>query len=813
MNRIFFGVWMLLVGATVLAAQPMMPLFKSVSPLEKGSLRRFEAGSHYLDQLPEFRLALEGYRTWRRTNSLRSIATQTAVGDSVQFKLYDFDASKQVTKYLVLRFSDPKINIWVESAQERLGNITPQLITSIKDAMLTSTPGVASKGILTIEHETFGTPPDSDGNGQLDVLFYDILDYKDDESGERTGTIAGFVSSQDLPGPRGNGNNRDILHLDAPLSNKGQAINDVIQTGAHEYQHLIHYNYDVLEETFVNEGLSEWAELLTGYHGRQMWYWLNFNDANLGNHIAETNVPLTKWRSSSGVLSEAILNLHDYQRAGLFTTYLAEQLGVLNAGSITRDAQTGTNGYTNAVTKSGSGLTLRDLILNWHTANYINDAQVEAKYGYENVYRKAANMIAPPDVATEYNGLAATSASISTPDMLPGGVLYYRFKTVKDPVLTADALVSAGETASGNRDVSRVRVILKPYGGGVRVQDMALPTTSQMIAGEYEWMVVLVTNVDARPSAATPNVKVDVTWSQDLSVTTSEVKYGDQAQLYQSGSSYILFSSGLKEQAAQATRFIKPANLLNIKEIALAPYYLNQFSSSGLPATAARDLKLTIWKSNGAGLPGDELFSKDVTDPRAYGPAYVQFDFFAIDMLPFADQLQNLPDTLYVGYQEAGTDANYMVIGVSGYETANTSFLKSKKATGEIVWGPLWNVTLTSGTSLSKTTLPIKVTYTLKKIVAIDDETPLPDQITLSPNYPNPFNPSTRLQYAIPQAGLVQLAVYDMLGRKVADLVNQHQATGQYEVQVDATRWSSGTYFCRLNANGQVRTQKMVLIK
>jgi glycosidase len=96
---------------------------------------------------------------------------------------------------------------------------------------------------------------------------------------------------------------------------------------------------------------------------------------------------------------------------------------------------------------------------------------------------------------------------------------------------------------------------------------------------------------------------------------------------------------------------------------------------------------------------------------------------------------------------------------------------------------------------------------------SIDSKDELPLQFALYPNYPNPFNPSTEIRYDLADAGMVALRVYDILGRQVAELVNQDQQTGSYTVTFNANELSSGTYLVRLEAAGRVFTRKMTLIK
>ncbi len=80
-------------------------------------------------------------------------------------------------------------------------------------------------------------------------------------------------------------------------------------------------------------------------------------------------------------------------------------------------------------------------------------------------------------------------------------------------------------------------------------------------------------------------------------------------------------------------------------------------------------------------------------------------------------------------------------------------------------------------------------------------------------NYPNPFNPTTTIQYSLPRAEFVRLAVYDMLGREVAVLTDGRQLAGQHEVQFDAAGLASGAYIYRLETAGSSRLRKMLLIK
>jgi hypothetical protein len=89
----------------------------------------------------------------------------------------------------------------------------------------------------------------------------------------------------------------------------------------------------------------------------------------------------------------------------------------------------------------------------------------------------------------------------------------------------------------------------------------------------------------------------------------------------------------------------------------------------------------------------------------------------------------------------------------------------------------------------------------------------LPIAYSLGQNYPNPFNPTTLIEYSLPTAGQVSLAIYDVLGREVATLVNERQESGYYETEWDATGVSSGVYFYRIQAGDYADMKKLVLMK
>ena len=106
-----------------------------------------------------------------------------------------------------------------------------------------------------------------------------------------------------------------------------------------------------------------------------------------------------------------------------------------------------------------------------------------------------------------------------------------------------------------------------------------------------------------------------------------------------------------------------------------------------------------------------------------------------------------------------------------------------------------------------------KQTYRYKAITGIELERDKNISYSLSNNYPNPFNPSTKINYSIKNQSYVTLKVFDVLGREVKTLVNKEQSQGNYSIDFDAANLTSGVYFYRIQAGEFVDTKKMILMK
>ncbi|MFH2031393.1 MAG: choice-of-anchor D domain-containing protein [Bacteroidota bacterium] len=103
--------------------------------------------------------------------------------------------------------------------------------------------------------------------------------------------------------------------------------------------------------------------------------------------------------------------------------------------------------------------------------------------------------------------------------------------------------------------------------------------------------------------------------------------------------------------------------------------------------------------------------------------------------------------------------------------------------------------------------------FAINSIVTDIDDPSLIHDFNLNQNYPNPFNPTTVIEYSIKNDGLVNLTVYDILGKTVAHAVNNFQKAGTYKVNFDAADLASGIYFYEIRSGGFYDVKKMILIR
>ena len=107
----------------------------------------------------------------------------------------------------------------------------------------------------------------------------------------------------------------------------------------------------------------------------------------------------------------------------------------------------------------------------------------------------------------------------------------------------------------------------------------------------------------------------------------------------------------------------------------------------------------------------------------------------------------------------------------------------------------------------------VRVYGTTSPATGVEDAQALPKNFTLEQNYPNPFNPTTTINFEMPKSSFVTLNVYNLLGQKVASLVNQVMQAGSHSVNFDAANLPSGIYLYQLRTDNFNSIKKMTLLK
>lgn len=103
--------------------------------------------------------------------------------------------------------------------------------------------------------------------------------------------------------------------------------------------------------------------------------------------------------------------------------------------------------------------------------------------------------------------------------------------------------------------------------------------------------------------------------------------------------------------------------------------------------------------------------------------------------------------------------------------------------------------------------------FNYSSLVSVNDDALAPKTITLEQNFPNPFNPTTTIKFYLPEKTNVKLTIYDAMGREVKNLINEYKDKGYHEILFEASKYSSGVYFYKLETPEKFIVKKMLLIK
>jgi hypothetical protein len=492
-----------------------------------------------LDLLSEFRIIAK--------------TTENDVGDTLQFNMLDYSVNEFYKLRAVLKAKGAHTQVWVDVLSIDSSFVTDDVVNQILTTLEEKT-GEASidpdKGIYQIDVETFGDPPNYDGDGLVDFL---ITDIRDGMEGTNT-YVAGFFTSWDQTN-QGGSNKRDILYIDSKqgiYQDGNYNTFTVMGTVAHEFQHLIHYKQDSNEVTFINEAMSELAGTLCGY-----------GISHPGQFLDNPNKDLTSFNNE----------IKDYAAVNLWAVYIYEQFGITFIHNFVASSQNGKEAFDATLADMGITTNFNEVFQNWTLCNYINDIGIDARWGYQNPL--AQNLQAA--VNTPFNYPMTASGNV-----VNYGAFYYKFSVGENLTLTL----------TGDYIYAKY---IRNSAAGIEVVD--LPIGSLYEDNEFG---TTVTEGVVLVSSVTGGSSFTLIADAESTVELIELSHDDGTSDPFSGTASFLYTQGTgKGWAVKYTQFENTNN--NLVQIKL--YGSRVTTDQGeLKST----VWLHIWGDNG-GNPGNDL--------------------------------------------------------------------------------------------------------------------------------------------------------------------------------------------------------------
>jgi hypothetical protein len=625
---------------------------------------------------------------------------------------------------------------------------TQAVVDSVRAAFDLRTPAHASKGIYQTDVEAFGNVPNVDNDPRIIIL---ILDIRDGFAGTGAYVTGYFYSMNEMEGPTSN--EAEIYFLDAnPLALSTPAgLEEGMSATAHELQHMIHWYYDPIEYTFVNEGCSLVAEVNAGY---PLYSQSEF--------VHETNHYLFDWRDD-----DMTKVFTDYSRAARFMTYLRDQFGMSYFKWLVSSPLTDATGITSAMAKSGVAWTFAELVHNFAVANIVNDRTLDPKYGY--LY---------PSITTVEATTIPSAVYITgqQPDEIAGyGSIYLAFKS--------GAALKAKFAAGPN-----VKVTAYEVGSSTkRIVDLAtgVEFSEPLFGSTYKDIYFVITNGndDRRMVSSTvlgKGIAVELRWDEMPPTGYAATLAGDSVcVLFEgvAGSRLDSIHVGLNKNGSVI------GTIWSVDNIHTRPSFSTPLAAS-LTARIETDTPIPspIPFSNWASV---DLRSQHIDASNPFAVVLGMQDDPLTQSRVMVAQHRGLDpyySWTYVHHPGSGQSANWYYYPTSGMDSV--------------------------------------VIYLIRAYVSVNDATAvrplgghIPTAMSLGQNFPNPFNPSTTIQFSIAECERTRLIVYDMLGRESATLVNGVMQPGTYTVQFNAADLGSGVYFYRLQAGSFTQTKKLLLVR
>jgi hypothetical protein len=645
--------------------------------------------------------------------------------------------------------------------------VTQKAVDSVRIYFDSKTPANANKGIYQTNVEFFGEPPDIDNDPKIIIH---ILNIRDGWNGrDVTGYIQGFFTSyNEMTGPSyPNSNAAEIYFLDAyPLNLTASAgLLEGSSVTAHEFQHMIHWNYkhgnNTTEATFLNEGCSLIAEVNCG-----------FTVESQSRFVKETNHYLFDWRPTSD-----IDNLNDYSRSARFHLYIRDQFGIAAFKNLVQGLNTGFSAYTDAFQKAGSSLTFNEVFQNWAVANILDDTTVSKVYGYKypNLLKATGTINFNPNIPLQMDNLQYVTKL---------GAQYLIYQKGKNLKITFSSVGSN----------IKIRAVEKGNSGN-KVVDITpnVEFAEPEYGTKYSEIDFVLTNTDRT------NLQQQFNYTSSGTVNLLELKYDE--------SEPVGVLPGVDQDTIGVLFNGVPGGKLDSIRVALR---------------GIGSIQGGVWSYSGAPIPG----TKTPLGKRLAGPFRANNSVSERPAVPYPVPWQNWGT---VNLKNLNIDASnaFCVAFVDSSSYVSAPYPQRVMVTTKTGVSYLYSFSSQIDAQTDATTwyFPYNTTnnvtyqYLIRAYVSFEQNGVKetielqPKQVTLAQNYPNPFNPTTNIEFSLPKSEFVTLKVFNVLGEEITTIVSGNLTAGKYKYNWNAKGMTSGIYFYTLKAGQFNETKKFMLVK
>ncbi len=231
------------------------------------------------------------------------------------------------------------------------------------------------------------------------------------------------------------------------------------------------------------------------------------------------------------------------------------------------------------------------------------------------------------------------------------------------------------------------------------------------------------------------------------------------------------------------------------------------FYSEPVPVEPNKWYKISVWAKMDSVNTGEDWYTTNVT--KAYDKDRLGLCFF-YHRAPIRTDWNLTEGDQFVYFDQRDSSSDWTYYTVISKSPPDAAGLSMRARFNTLAKGKVWYDDFTIE--------PVKLVVTGVEELTPEEVANLPKRFDLAQNYPNPFNPTTVIEYALPKAGHVNLAIYNIMGQKVRTLVDGMQPAGRFHLVWDGrsdsgVRVPSGIYFYRIQSGEYVAMKKMILMK